>query len=271
MTTTMIIYGLMALLFAYVIAEALWTFSAIDPRRRALGQPTIIDIIKASRRDLTISHYAEISRSTILQALNTSSPRDSLDRYIRQRFKDGTHFTDWSIDYVYAHRDHTGKRKPGGWPSHKEDYATVWFYNRPTPPVPAPKPEAKPVPRPQTVDEEAERIAAFLKHPTAFWLNPDWNKARETGQPFWMHEPAQIPSRYLPVPDKIERAAEIIADNDLGYGVLTLQKVMSDYEHTMIIMDDPNSYENYEIKLSAGEYRQAKRRAMEMAENWKWR
>jgi hypothetical protein len=186
----MIIYGLMAMLVAYAIAECIWTMCVIAPRRAKAGQPSLRDIVRASSLDLRISYYATVSRETLQQVLNTSTPKQSLDLYIRKRFTNGTSFTDWSLDYVYAHRDYSGNRKLGGWPNTKTSDATIWFYNRPKPET---KPEPVPSSRTPDWDEERDRLEAFKKHPSAFWLNPDWHKARATGQPFWMHDPAPLP------------------------------------------------------------------------------
>lgn len=183
----------------------------------------------------------------------------ALDREIRKRFTGD--YTDWSIDYVYAHYDYSGNRKSGGW-RNKEGLSEsiIYFYKRQQPVIPEPKPVPPPPPVVEPVDEERMRIEAFIKHPTAFWLNPDWTKARETGEPFWMHDPAPVPQRYLPVEAKIRQVAELIADDPVDFNMIecrTLDQYLGDEMVIIMTMND-------DIQLTRREYNQAQRLALRL-------
>jgi hypothetical protein len=259
-----IISLLICLLVAYVICEAIFTAWVIVPDRKAAGQPGLGDILKMRRVKLELNSSEKMDRYQIRSAVKIGGWAE-LDREIRKRFPGD--YTDWSIDYVHAHYNANGERRSGGWRNKDAvSQSVIFFYKRQKPVIP--KPKTKPVPRPQTadMDEERMRLEAFVKHPSAFWLNPDWQKSRETGQPFWMHDPAPIPSRYLPVPEKIERLAELLAERN--YRELALQRINSPVAGTMYVILNDDGFE--EVKLSSAEYRQAKRRALEMEGAFKW-
>lgn len=247
----------------YAFAEMIYTISVVSPRRKAMGQPTFDDIWRMRNVSLDIKASGRMSRHAIQQALKYGGTR-LLDMEIREKFKDGQ-FTDWSIDYAYRHYHYDGRRVPGYWAkNYGSAEAMVFFYNRRQPVVPKPSPPPPLPVEPIRVDEERERFEAFLKHPSAFWLNPDWAKARETGEPFWMHDPAPVPSRYLPVPEKITLAAEAIAESYEFHEARVLERQFVGGETSFFIYHTPNG--DTTIELDAGEYRQARRLALKLTE-----
>jgi len=253
-TMNMVIYGCMALLVAYVIAEAIWTLRVTTPDRRANGQPTIGDIFRMRNNELDLKSSARMSRYEIRSALVTGG-RAGLDREIRKKFTG--EYTHWSVDYLFACYNFQGKKVSGRWANPEGvSESTIWFYNERTPP----KPEPKPVPRPQTPDwdEERERLEAFKKHPSAFWLNPDWKKARETGQPFWMHDPAPLPEEVSPTTD-FQRLVEYLLYNDIGFDDgLMLQQFGDPHPLAFLTLDDGI------IKVDRKDFRAAQRKAREL-------
>jgi hypothetical protein len=255
-TLAMVIYGCVALLSAYVIAEAIWTLRVITPDRRASGQPTIGDIFRMRKTELDLKASARMARYEIRSALATGGPA-GLDREIRKKFT-GV-YTHWSIDYKYASYNYAGKKSPGRWANPEGvSESVIWFYNERTPPKPEPKPEH--VLRPETTDwdEDRARLEAFKKHPSAFWLNPDWDKARASGQPFWMHDPAPLPEEISPDTD-FQQLVEYLIYNDMGFDEgLILQRFGDPHPIALLVLDDRT------IQVSRKDFRAAQHKAREL-------
>jgi hypothetical protein len=258
------IIGLVNFILAlYALVEMIYTIFVVSPRRKALGQPTFADIWRMRNVPLDIKASGRMNRYEIQAALKVGGVA-LLDQEIRKKFSHGQ-FTDWSIDYAYRHYHYNGRKVPGYWTKNEgSSEATVFLYNRRQPAVPKPAPS--PVLRPETtdIDEERQRFEAFLKHPSAFWLSPDWEKARETGEPFWMHDPAPVPNRYLPVPEKITQAAEAIVASYEFHEARVLERRFVGGETSFFIYNTPDG--DTMIELDAGEYRQARRLALRLSE-----
>ena len=212
MSTLFII--MITLLIGYVFAEAFWTYRVVTPDRRANGQPTLGDIYRTQKIELDLKSSGRMRRYEIRAAI-ASGGRAALDRDIRKVFTGD--YTHWSIDYRYSCYNHSGVKIPGSW-TNTEGLAesVIWFYNERKPPKPEPKPEPVPSPKTEKWDDKRERLEAFKKHPSAFWLNPDWDKARATGQPFWMHDPAPLPEENS-VDIDFQDLVEFLVFNDMGF------------------------------------------------------
>lgn len=249
------IYFLILLLVSYCVVEFVFTFGVGNHRRRRLGQPSFRDIVRMCRPKLDLKSHGSLSRGLIANALAHGGPTE-LDRLIREKFRGGTGFTDWSIDYLYPHYDYHGKHHSGQWLHDGcERDATIYFYNRRVPVAPPapPKPEPKVEPVSWSDKDESQRIELFLANPLAFWLNPDWS---DPSRPFWMLDPAPILSRFLPVTDRIERAVEAIAFGDYQ----KLDRItVSGRDDVIYLIDDGE-----ELILTKAEYRQASRLARKL-------
>jgi len=257
-TMVMVIYSLIALLSAYVIAEGIWTLRVTSPDRRRNGQPTLGDIFRMRNTELDLKASGRMSRYEIRAALATGGPA-GLDREIRKQFRGGSSYTHWSIDYKYAAYDYHGKKQPGCWASNEGvGEAVIWFYNERKPPKPEPKPEPVPSLKTEDWDEERERLAAFKKHPSAFWLNPDWHKARETGQPFWMHDPAPLPEE-TSLDGDFHLLVEYLIYNDMGFDDGLMLQQFGDPQPIALLMLDDRA-----IQVSRKDFRSAQRMAREL-------
>lgn len=242
---------MIALLIGYVIAEAFWTYRVVTPDRRANGQPTLGDIYRTQKIELDLKSSGRMRRYKIRAAIATGG-RAALDRDIRKAFTGD--YTHWSIDYRYSCYNHSGVKIPGSW-TNTEGLAesVIWFYNERTPPKPTPKPEPVPSPKTADWDEERARLEAFKKHPSAFWLNPDWNKARETGQPFWMHDPAPLPEENS-VDIDFQELVEFLVYNDMGFeDGLILQRLEDPQPIGFLCLADRT------VQVTRKEFREAQR------------
>lgn len=179
-----------------------------DEKRRKLGQPTLIDILKNSRRRLSCEYNAQVSRH-LLKLYAQTNP-GAIEEHLRLKYSH--EFDLFSIDFKHAAYNPITKRtEPSGWVREWDDnYATVFFYKDLDKVVPPPSPPPLPPQIGWTERDEEERIALFRANPLAFWLNPDWS---DPSEPFWMREPAPLPQRYdsSAPPDKIRKLAEALS------------------------------------------------------------
>lgn len=172
-----------------------------DARRRF--QPSLLDILRASRRHYQLTHSVTLKRQIIDQRM-VLGDRWRLDKFLRD-YHPGE-WTDWSIDYCYPHKNEFGVSFPGSWGLHrdKKDTAKVYLYKRLDPPAPPPKPKKEPQKKAEPIEvvvwsksDELHQRLLFEQNPLAFWLAPDWERARELKEPVWMIEPDQPPVKCL--------------------------------------------------------------------------
>lgn len=173
--------------------------------RRELWEPSLA--VSLARRDTgwKLVETVEVYRSEITRGQHDHMRDDTFDEEVAKIAKKrGIDYDHYSIDWRFGCVDpESGEKLGPGWfrPRYSSDYFHVFFYKEPPKPKPAPKP--KPTfdlqVAPIDTDEKIATIIDFMRHPSAFWLAPDFSggsNLRDGMTPFWSRDPVVPVLRY---------------------------------------------------------------------------
>jgi hypothetical protein len=167
--------------------------------RRELWEPSLAESISKRDTGWQLVETLEVFREEILRGKHDHMRDDTFDEQVAKIAKArDIDYDHYSIDWRFGSVDpKTGQPLGPGWfrPQYPNDYFNVFFYKEP--------PEPKPVPTitvaPQDKDEQINTIIGFMRHPSAFWLAPDFKggaNLRDNMTPFWSRDPVVPTLRY---------------------------------------------------------------------------